>query len=236
MERRYREVADELLQDIVTGELRQGAWLPGVEALSARFGVGRGVIRESVRALEERRLVSVRSGRGQCVLAVDRWDVLDPDVLDVMVRSRRDSALVLEALDALRLAEPHAGAVAARRAREGDFSVLAATVHRMRLAAGRRGADASAHPFIESYVAFHRALMLIAGNRPLARMIEPLIEVLARMLDEQAPERDAAVVRHHERILAALRARDAPATRGALDAHAQQLGRWLTATRTSRTR
>jgi DNA-binding FadR family transcriptional regulator len=227
MERRYREVADELLDEIVTGENPEGARLPDIAALTGRFGVSRGVIREALRALEERGLISTRSGRGHTIEPDDRWDVLDLDVLEAMVFARGDTALLLEMLEAIRLAETHSGAIAARRARDGDLSLLASAVGRMHATAGRPGAGHAVHPFAIEHAAFHRDLMLIAGNRVLARLTDPLIEVVAAMMYERAPEHAPALVRHHERILAALRARDERATQGALDAYARQMGRWL---------
>ncbi len=53
-----------LIGDIVSGAFPGGSALPREADLAARFGVSRGVARESVRGLEERGLVTVEEVRG----------------------------------------------------------------------------------------------------------------------------------------------------------------------------
>jgi GntR family transcriptional repressor for pyruvate dehydrogenase complex len=229
MERRYREVADELMLDVVTGRLPRSGRLPGAAELERRFGVSRGVIREAIRALEERRLVEAVAGRGPVVLPDDRWDLLSVDVLDAMFGSRLDPALLGETLEAFRLVEIQAGALAVRRARHGDLGLLEGCLRRMERAVGSaRRLPGAEDPFVDAQVSLHQAILHVAGNRLLVVMGAPLNVVLATLRHERAPEREPAVLRDHQRIVAALRARDAPATTGALDEHVEHLSAWLT--------
>jgi DNA-binding FadR family transcriptional regulator len=221
MGRRYLDVAQTLLHEIVDGEPAQYEWLPREAALEDRFGCSRQVIREAIRWLEDRRLIGVRSGQGQQVLGEDGWDLLDPGVLE-LVLWRRDPGrrLLRETIEAVRMIEVDAGLLATQRARDGDFEVLAGELERM------HAAVEAAH-LIEAQATFHHALLLISGNRVLAQTAEPLQAVLARIRHARAAERTPALLRQHDRILAALRARDAPATTGALGELADQLTRWL---------
>jgi GntR family galactonate operon transcriptional repressor len=221
MGRRYLDVAGTLLREIVDGRPPQYEWLPREAEIANRFGCSRQVIREAIRWLEERRLVGVRAAQGQQVLADEGWDLLDPAVLALMLRRRDfDRRLLRETIEAVRVIEVDAGRLATRRARDGDFDVLAGELTRMHEAA-------EPERFIDAQAAFHHVLVLISGNRVLAQTAEPLQGVLARIRHARAAERTPALLRQHDRILAAVRARDAPATTGALSELADQLTRWL---------
>jgi len=64
MARRHRDVLRVLIADIVGGVREEGEQLPRETDLVEEFGVSRGVVRECIRALEERHLVSVKHGKG----------------------------------------------------------------------------------------------------------------------------------------------------------------------------
>jgi DNA-binding FadR family transcriptional regulator len=221
MGRRYRDVAETLLYEIVDGMPPQYEWLPREAELEDRFGCSRQVIREAIRWLEERRLVGVRSAQGQQVLGEDGWDLLDPAVLELLLR-RRDSGtrLLMETIEAIRVIEVDAARLATQRARAGDFELLGGELMRMHEAE-------QPERFVEAEATFHHTLVLISGNRVLAQAAEPLQRVLAHTRQARAAERTPAVLRQHERILAALRARDVTATTGAVSELGDLLTRWL---------
>jgi DNA-binding FadR family transcriptional regulator len=222
MRRRYRTVMQALLGEVVRGELRAAAWLPHEREIADRFACSRAVAREAVRALEERRIVTVRPGGGQQVLADDRWNLLDRDVASAALLETRDLPLLREAVEALRLVETAAAMLAARRAGAGDVALLAETVERLNDAAGD-------DDFVEAEAAFHRTLALTSGNRYLACMLESLHPVLATLRRQRAPERDRVVVLLHARMVAALRARDATAAAAAVEDYTRRLAGWLRA-------
>ena len=230
MERVYRRIMSELLDDIVSGEIAAGDSLPRVEDIAARHACSPSVAREAIRALEERQMVEVQPGQGQKVLASDHWAVLDRDVAEAALLRHRDTQLLAEAIEALRLIETQAGVLAARKVREGDLRLLRETIEQMRAAS--RGSNGAADPtggFADADATFHRTLILIAGNRFLAGALEFLHPVLARAREQSAAERDPVVVRLNERILAALAERDATATAAAVDDYGRHLAGWLRA-------
>ncbi|MGE0355854.1 MAG: GntR family transcriptional regulator [Burkholderiales bacterium] len=65
----YALVAGSLLEDIEAGRYPVGSLLPGELALCAQFGVSRHTVREAIRRLEERGLVTRRRGIGTSVKA-----------------------------------------------------------------------------------------------------------------------------------------------------------------------
>ena len=94
-------VVAELVELIVTGQLKEGDLLPPEGPLSERFGVSRTVLRESVKRLEEKGLVIVSQGRGTQVLAPGYWNMLDPVVLSALV-DHDDTLGVLDELSVIR--------------------------------------------------------------------------------------------------------------------------------------
>jgi GntR family transcriptional repressor for pyruvate dehydrogenase complex len=223
MDRVYRRIMVELLDDIVTGVIARGTWLPSEEEIAARHACGRPAAREAVRALEERGVVEVQPGSGQRVLETDRWSVLDADVAEALLLRHPDGAALAEAVRALRVVEVEAAQLAAPRIRDGDVALLREALELMSAAS----ADGAAFAEAEAY--FHRIVMLVSGNRYLAGMLESLQPVLARVRRHRAPERDRAVVRLHEAIVAALDARDPLAAAAAAEAYARHMARWLRA-------
>jgi DNA-binding FadR family transcriptional regulator len=67
MARKHRDVMRALLADIVSGVRPTGAMLPKETDLAAEFDVSRGVARETIRAMEERGLISMKHGRGATI-------------------------------------------------------------------------------------------------------------------------------------------------------------------------
>lgn len=230
MRRLYRPIMAELLHEVVSGDLPSAGWLPGEQELAERFACSRSVVREAVRALEERRIVEVRSGQGQQMLGDDRWDLLDGDVAAAVLLGRRDPGLLRDALEAVRLVEMEAAMLAAVRARPGDLGLLAEALERMRSAAGGgNGAADVDDGFADADASFHRTLATIAGNRFLAAMLEPLPPLLALLRRRRAPDRDGAVLVLYDRILAALHARAAKDAARAVDDYGRHLASWLRA-------
>src|SRR5579872_502849 len=74
-------VISELIDRIVSGEYSPGSLLPPEPALCQLFDVSRSVVREALKVLEEKGLVTVRQGQGTLVAGPGEWNLLDPAVL-----------------------------------------------------------------------------------------------------------------------------------------------------------
>src|SRR2546428_10829394 len=85
MSRLHAQLIQVLLSDIASGQAREGELLPPEAELAAQFGVSRGVVRETLRGLEERGVINVRHGRGATVCPARRWDVLDAPGLSAVL-------------------------------------------------------------------------------------------------------------------------------------------------------
>ena len=87
-----------LIGEIASGRWPEGELLPRELDLAARFDVSRNVARECIRGLEERRMVSVRHGRGARVRPEHEWDRFDPDVLATLLGGPRAAGVIAEYL------------------------------------------------------------------------------------------------------------------------------------------
>jgi len=151
-------VVAELVELIVTGQLKEGDLLPPEGPLSEHFGVSRTVLRESVKRLEEKGLVIVSQGRGTQVQASGYWNMLDPVVLSALI-DNDDSLGVLDELTVVRasLESAMAGAGAASHTTE--------EVRRLENAlTAMRESVSEIDSFRQADVVFHYALMEISGN------------------------------------------------------------------------
>jgi DNA-binding FadR family transcriptional regulator len=228
MDHVYQRIVAELLDEVVTGRIAAGEWLPKIDDIAARHACSPNSAKEAVRALEERHVVEVHAGQGQVVLAGDRWRVLDRDVAEATLVRHDDQRLLGEAVEYLRLVEISAARLAATKAQSGDVALLSQILDQMRAASGG-GNGRAAHDdrFVEAETGFHRTLILLARNRFLASALEDLHPAIARVRRRRVPERDSAVIVLHERIVRALEERDETAIAAATDAYGRHLASWL---------
>lgn len=123
MARKHRDVLRILTSEVVAGTRGAGEMLPREVDLAEAFDVSRGVARETIRAMEERGLVSVKHGRGATVNGPQSWDVFDPDVLAATLDSAGGTDVLTEYLECRRLLEVEAAGMAAERAKIGRAHV-----------------------------------------------------------------------------------------------------------------
>jgi DNA-binding FadR family transcriptional regulator len=228
MDRIYRRIMSELLDQVVTGAIPAASWLPRVEDIAARYACSPGSVREAIRALEERRIVAVHAGRGQEILDADQWALLDQDVLEATLLRHRDPQLLREAIDALRLYEVQGALLAARRVRRGDLDELTQLLDQMRESSrGGNGAEDRGALFVDAERTFHHTLTASSGNRFLVSTLRFLHPTVALVRYRRAPDRDDAVVRLHEAMLAAFADRDPSAAAAAMESYGNHLTSWL---------
>lgn len=77
------DVAADVVDRIVRGVLAPGTTLPNEAGLCEYYDVSRPVIREALKVVEQKGLVSIRQGDGTTVLPKDEWLLLNADVLRI---------------------------------------------------------------------------------------------------------------------------------------------------------
>ena len=117
-------VAREMLDRIVGGTYPVGQLIPFEAELCEEFDVSRTVVRDSVRVLVDKGLLSARRGTGTRVEPRDSWRALDPDILSARLRHAGGERIVQELFILRSGIEPVLASIAAGRAGTGDWSGL----------------------------------------------------------------------------------------------------------------
>lgn len=117
-------VVDALVTRIVTGEFAPGTLLPKESDVYEQYGVSRTVVREALRVLEEKGLISIQQGRGTVALGPDSWNLLDPLVIAALVRNDPSFGVVEELVDVRAAMESEMARVAAQRITAGEKAEL----------------------------------------------------------------------------------------------------------------
>ncbi|SFW91982.1 FadR/GntR family transcriptional regulator [Amycolatopsis australiensis] len=191
----HARIVDELGRLIVEGVLGDGQPLVP-EELGRRFSASRTVVREALRVLESKGMVTARPRVGTWTQPPEAWDAIDPDVIAWRVGGP-DGREHLRELFELRLAiEPQAARMAARHRRPDELAAMAAAYALMADAtdtAAFRAADAR----------FHAALVRASGNALIAQLQVPVVAALRA----QGEPADTLVA--HSRVLTLVLAKNA---------------------------
>jgi DNA-binding FadR family transcriptional regulator len=213
----------ELLDEIARGRYEPGERLPPEMELARHLAVSRGVVRELLRSLEDRGVVTIRHGRGAWVNPVAEWNVLDADVLAALMPTAASVSVLSQYLECRRMLETEAAALAAGRASGKDLSDMADALARMTALAVDSQDDAEANRrFHEADIAFHGAMFRASGNQVLPRVVEPIQRAMATLRPKLAlhPEyRLRKTLPEHKAILAAIADHDPERARAAMTEH-----------------
>ncbi|NUR01754.1 MAG: FadR family transcriptional regulator [Streptomyces sp.] len=161
----HGQLVQQLGQMIVSGDL--GADRPLVpEEIGQRFEVSRTVVRESLRVLEAKGLVSARPNVGTRVRPVADWNLLDPDIIEWRAFGPQRDDQRRELLELRWTIEPLAARLAAGHGRDDVQQRLADMAEIMAHAAAQN----DALTFTRADVEFHTLLLQVAGNKMLEHL------------------------------------------------------------------
>lgn len=210
------QVADAILESILSQRLRPGDLLPPERELGKQFGVSRTVVREAIRALDAKGLLEVRTGSGARIAAVDS-STARTAMREFVHAITPDLASVAEVRGVLEIA---AVALAAQRATPDDLERLETALDRM--AASLDEVEDAALADLE----FHRAIATATQNRLFLLLHdsigEALVDVRRKSLARGHAER-VLVLEAHRRILDAVAAHDPTAARAAMREHLEHV-------------
>lgn len=197
----YLQVAEQLREAILAGELAQGDPLPTERELSESFGVSRASVREALRVLQAQGLIVAGGAPVRAVVAGE----VDGPASNALVNLLRLNAVSLHDLVDLRCTLEAAA-----------LGLAAASRDSARLEEARRALDemraegVSVEEFDDADVRFHVALVRASGNEAMHLVMLALRSSVARHLLEalrSRPDRNATLKRlaaEHEAILAAV--------------------------------
>jgi GntR family transcriptional repressor for pyruvate dehydrogenase complex len=234
--RLHQELMHHMMGAIIRGRYPAGQRLPPELELACDLAVSRGVVRDLLRSLADRRVVSIRRGRGTWVNQIGSWNVLDADVLTALMPTTASVGILTHYLECRRILETEAAALAADRASSRDLAAMADALTTMSDLALASQADREANRrFHEADIAFHGVMFRASGNQVLPLIVEPIQRAMATLLPLLAlhpEERLRKAVPEHKAILAAIADHDADGARDAMTAHLATVQNYLREYRT----
>jgi DNA-binding FadR family transcriptional regulator len=221
----------DLISQIVSGELAPEEWLPRETDIAANFQVSRGVAREVIRGLEERGLVEVFHGRGAQVSSQARWDTFDIDVLSAHLGGERRREVLRDFLECRMIVEVEAAGLAAERAGPEVQEAVSAALDDLRESAQRPQSPSAELKFHQADLAFHRAIIEATGNSALAGLVERIHAALlaARYPLARPQYRQARAMPEHERIAETILAGNPKAAKKAMQKHLETVASYIDA-------
>lgn len=212
----FEQIAGQIEQQILRGELHSGDRLPTERELAEQFHASRTAVREAMKILAQKGLLEMRPGRGTIVINGTSQALRNS--LGLMLRvARHDSSGDL--VEVREILEPEIAALAASRASEQDINDLRRAVTIMD--AHLRDADA----FITADNFFHQVLARATQNDLILTLMDPVMELLSEQRKqiffvEGGPLRGQM---HHKQLLEAVGCHDAEAARMAMRDHLHQV-------------
>jgi DNA-binding FadR family transcriptional regulator len=221
-ERRGDQLYGQILEQIVTGALGEGARLPTEKELCRRYEVSRPVVREALMRLQADGLVAPRHGVGSFVAR-------RPPPALIQLAAPADVSGILDCHEARAALECEAAALAARRRGEPHLDAMAAALRALQAAAAQR------RPAPQADVAFHRAIAVAAENATILGLLESLHGSTARWLhivlnitaSHASADRAQRVYDEHVRVFEAIEEGDAERARLMMRYHLDQARRRL---------
>jgi DNA-binding FadR family transcriptional regulator len=180
----HGNTVDHLGEAIVAGHYTPGASFPPEPLLCLELGVSRTVVREAVKSLVAKGLVSTGPKVGTRVLATEHWNWFDQDVVAWQTKAGLTPEFLRDLQDLRRVVEPAAVRLAAERATPQDIANIEAAYAGMKQAI-EEGGDYVAHDLL-----FHQGLLRACRNRMIVQMSKALGTLLRTSFEISTERKD----------------------------------------------
>lgn len=213
-------VKAQLLGMISAGDLAPGDRVASERELASEMGVSRNVVREAIRSLVDSNVLEVRQGAGLFVGSLRMETLVEPLRMVLSLESA-----TLQSLAQARLAiEPGVAGLAAEHGSEEDLRALEVLMEE-----GARACTENSQRFMEIDVELHERIVAMTNNPFLMRIMEGVGHLARRSrgFTNIFPRMREDAHADHERIVAALRARDPEGAREAMRDHLAHVVRTL---------
>ncbi len=191
-----------------------GAKLPSELELCQQFGVSRTAIREALRMLSARGLVTIMKGKGIFIQNLSAESVTDPISLYLEMQLDRD--YVLDVVHARQIIEPPIAASAALCHTNEDAVQLRNDLEEL------IGSKGDYHELSRLDMQFHLDIAKAAENSIIPLILEPihrLVPPTQSSVYETVSDARRSAVEWHEKIISAILRRDAEGAREAMIHH-----------------
>lgn len=207
----HAAIANEIGLRIVRGDYPPGTILPNEAKWAETFDVSRSAVREAIKMLMAKSLLSSRPKVGSRVEPRERWNLLDRDVLAWYAASPDREKFLRTVQEFRYIVEPEAAAIAAARRTDEQMAEISRACREM-------GAATTLRTRTEADTRFHMAILRATGNEllvPLGVLIESGLEYLFVYITRNNDDLDLAQ-RLHEDIERQIRLRDPEKARAAV--------------------
>jgi DNA-binding FadR family transcriptional regulator len=200
----HGNTVDHIGEAIVSGRYPVGSSLPPEPVLCHELGVSRTVVRESVKSLIAKGLITTGPKVGTRVLAQQHWNWFDPDLIAWQSKAGLTAEFLRDLQDLRRVVEPAAMRLAAERATAQDISDIELAY------AGMKQAVESGGDYVSFDLRFHQGLLNACGNRMLMQMSKALGALLRTSFEISTRRKDGprSSLPLHREVLDAVIARD----------------------------
>ena len=192
--------SEDIIEMIRSNHMKPGDRLENEYELAKKLNVGRSTVREAVKSLETRNILTIKRGAGTFI-SKNEGVAVDPLGISLM---GKDEEMALELLDVRMLLEPESAALAAIHANKNEVAEISRQ-NRKVIGMIRKG--------------LHQLIAEATRNRIIAKLV-PIIQQSVGLTVEMTSKRlSETTVSFHEQIVEAITRGDASGARSAMIAH-----------------
>jgi GntR family galactonate operon transcriptional repressor len=206
----HQQVVQHLALRIIDGEY---SLLPNEADLCQQLKISRPILREAIKVLSAKGLLTVGPKTGTRVRPRRDWNLLDPQLLKLQAENGMGERFFHNVCEIRSCIEPKAAELAALRANEEDIVELQAAWQQM--CANAQEVEA----FIAADLWFHSAIMEASHNELLyqiGRVISAALRT-SRAMSAKAPRAISSSLPIHRKVFEAIKCRDSTAARQAME-------------------
>lgn len=207
----HHQILDAVGGSIVAGRYAEGSKLPTEPQLAEVYGASRLIIREAMKSLAAKGLVSIRPRTGTHVLPRSAWNLFDPAVLGWHGEAPPNPKLIEDLMELRQTIEPLAARLAALRAEPAQIAEIRDAFLAMENANDRES-------YIDADLRFHGAVVRSCGNQFIVQLETALSAVWKTSFqassDQWGP--DARALALHKSLLSSIEAKDPSASEDAV--------------------
>jgi DNA-binding FadR family transcriptional regulator len=175
---------DLLGKAVVSGHYPPGTAVPPEPMLCEELGVSRTVVREAVKSLVAKGLLSTGPKVGTRVLPSQQWNWFDPDVIVWQSQAGLTREFLRDLQELRRVVEPAAVRIAAERRTDEDIAAIEAAF------AGMKHAVEEGGDYVLYDLRFHQGLLRASHNRMLVQMSKALSALLRTSFEISTSRKD----------------------------------------------
>lgn len=208
-----KKAQDELIEIIKKNNLKPGDKLPTETELVNILNVGRSTVREAVKALASRNILTIRQGAGTFI-SPEMGITEDPLGLSLITK---DTSLALDMINFRIIFEPEMAALAAINATSIDLNHIehsCSVVEQL---------IKSNQEYSQEDSAFHEAIALASGNKIITRIIKVIYQSIQRNIFVTEDSLSSDTLIYHRQITTAIKNHDPVGARCGMIMHLNKL-------------